>query len=161
MAADGARWRAAGAGAAAGAWHASLWPASHAPSHPRSPTPAIHALRAAAAPDVYKMVDAVKAAGAAQGAGGRCEQRTALAAAARWTLSLLRCWQARAAAPHSPARPRSPAPNPPPTHMAGRAGGNVSREAGPVKGGKTVIAFVDDPTGYKFELSACVGLRVA
>lgn len=32
------------------------------------------------------------------------------------------------------------------------AGGNVSRDAGPVKGGKTVIAFVDDPTGYKFEL---------
>ncbi|KAI3435000.1 hypothetical protein D9Q98_003052 [Chlorella vulgaris] len=31
-------------------------------------------------------------------------------------------------------------------------GGKVSREAGPVKGGKTVIAFVDDPTGYKFEL---------
>lgn len=32
------------------------------------------------------------------------------------------------------------------------AGGKVSREPGPVKGGKTVIAFVDDPTGYKFEL---------
>lgn len=31
-------------------------------------------------------------------------------------------------------------------------GGKVSREAGPVKGGKTVIAFVDDPDGYKFEL---------
>ena len=28
----------------------------------------------------------------------------------------------------------------------------MSREAGPVKGGNTVIAFVDDPTGYKFEL---------
>lgn len=28
----------------------------------------------------------------------------------------------------------------------------VSREAGPVKGGKTVIAFVEDPTGYKWEL---------
>lgn len=28
----------------------------------------------------------------------------------------------------------------------------VSRDAGPVKGGKTVIAFVDDPTGYKWEL---------
>ena len=25
----------------------------------------------------------------------------------------------------------------------------MSRDAGPVKGGKTVIAFVDDPTGYK------------
>ncbi|XP_002960285.2 lactoylglutathione lyase GLX1 [Selaginella moellendorffii] len=31
-------------------------------------------------------------------------------------------------------------------------GGKVSREAGPVKGGSTVIAFVDDPDGYKFEL---------
>lgn len=31
-------------------------------------------------------------------------------------------------------------------------GGKVSREAGPVKGGKTVIAFVEDPTGYKWEL---------
>ena len=25
----------------------------------------------------------------------------------------------------------------------------MTREAGPVKGGKTVIAFVEDPTGYK------------
>jgi len=32
------------------------------------------------------------------------------------------------------------------------AGGKVSREAGPVKGGKTVIAFVEDPDGYKIEL---------
>ena len=32
------------------------------------------------------------------------------------------------------------------------AGGNVTREAGPVQGGKTVIAFVSDPDGYKFEL---------
>jgi lactoylglutathione lyase len=32
------------------------------------------------------------------------------------------------------------------------AGGKVSREAGPVKGGKTVIAFVEDPDGYKVEL---------
>ena len=31
-------------------------------------------------------------------------------------------------------------------------GGNVSREAGPVKGGTTVIAFVQDPDGYKIEL---------
>ena len=31
-------------------------------------------------------------------------------------------------------------------------GGKVSRDAGPVKGGKTVIAFADDPTGYKWEL---------
>ena len=31
-------------------------------------------------------------------------------------------------------------------------GGNVTREAGPVKGGTTVIAFVQDPDGYKFEL---------
>ena len=32
------------------------------------------------------------------------------------------------------------------------AGGNVTREPGPVKGGKTVIAFVTDPDGYKIEL---------
>ena len=33
-----------------------------------------------------------------------------------------------------------------------KAGGNVTREAGPVKGGTTVIAFVQDPDGYKIEL---------
>ncbi len=32
------------------------------------------------------------------------------------------------------------------------AGGNVTREAGPVTGGATVIAFVQDPDGYKIEL---------
>jgi len=32
------------------------------------------------------------------------------------------------------------------------AGGTVTREAGPVKGGTTVIAFVTDPDGYKIEL---------
>ena len=31
------------------------------------------------------------------------------------------------------------------------AGGKVTREAGPVAGGKTVIAFVTDPDGYKIE----------
>lgn len=31
-------------------------------------------------------------------------------------------------------------------------GGKVSREAGPVKGGTTVIAFLEDPDGYKIEL---------
>ena len=31
-------------------------------------------------------------------------------------------------------------------------GGHVSREAGPVKGGSTVIAFITDPDGYKVEL---------
>jgi lactoylglutathione lyase len=30
--------------------------------------------------------------------------------------------------------------------------GNVTRDAGPVKGGTTVIAFVQDPDGYKIEL---------
>ena len=30
-------------------------------------------------------------------------------------------------------------------------GGTVAREAGPVKGGSTVIAFVQDPDGYKIE----------
>jgi lactoylglutathione lyase len=32
------------------------------------------------------------------------------------------------------------------------AGGKIVREAGPVKGGTTVIAFVQDPDGYKIEL---------
>ena len=45
------------------------------------------------------------------------------------------------------------------------AGGNVTREAGPVKGGSTVIAFVTDRDGYKIELiqrtetAAGAGLR--
>ena len=30
-------------------------------------------------------------------------------------------------------------------------GGKVTREPGPVKGGKSIIAFIEDP-GYKFEL---------
>jgi len=33
-----------------------------------------------------------------------------------------------------------------------RAGGKVTREAGPVKFGTTIIAFVEDPDGYKIEL---------
>jgi lactoylglutathione lyase len=33
-----------------------------------------------------------------------------------------------------------------------QAGGNITREPGPVKGGTTVIAFVQDPDGYKIEL---------
>ncbi|OTQ73995.1 MULTISPECIES: lactoylglutathione lyase [unclassified Gilliamella] len=33
-----------------------------------------------------------------------------------------------------------------------QAGGRVTREAGPVKGGKTIIAFIEDPDGYKIEL---------
>ena len=31
-------------------------------------------------------------------------------------------------------------------------GGKVTREAGPMKHGTTVIAFVEDPDGYKIEL---------
>lgn len=31
-------------------------------------------------------------------------------------------------------------------------GGKIVREAGPMKGGSTVIAFVEDPDGYKIEL---------
>lgn len=31
-------------------------------------------------------------------------------------------------------------------------GGKVVREAGPMKGGTTVLAFVEDPDGYKIEL---------
>lgn len=30
-------------------------------------------------------------------------------------------------------------------------GGNVTREAGPMKHGATIIAFVEDPDGYKIE----------
>ena len=33
-----------------------------------------------------------------------------------------------------------------------QAGGTITREAGPVLGGSTVIAFVTDPDGYKIEL---------
>jgi lactoylglutathione lyase len=36
-------------------------------------------------------------------------------------------------------------------------GGKVTREAGPVKGGTTVIAFVEDPDGYKIELIQAKG----
>jgi len=32
------------------------------------------------------------------------------------------------------------------------SGGTVTREAGPIKGGDTVIAFITDPDGYKVEL---------
>ena len=32
------------------------------------------------------------------------------------------------------------------------AGGKITREPGSVKGGKTIIAFVEDPNGYKIEL---------
>jgi len=35
---------------------------------------------------------------------------------------------------------------------AQRLGGAITREAGPVKGGTTVIAFITDPDGYKIEL---------
>jgi lactoylglutathione lyase len=38
-------------------------------------------------------------------------------------------------------------------------GGTVTREAGPVKGGTTVIAFVQDPDGYKIELIERRGAR--
>jgi lactoylglutathione lyase len=33
-------------------------------------------------------------------------------------------------------------------------GGKIKREAGPMKGGTTVIAFVEDPDGYSIELLA-------
>ena len=33
-----------------------------------------------------------------------------------------------------------------------KGGGKVTREAGPVKHGTTIIAFVEDPDGYKTEL---------
>ncbi len=37
-------------------------------------------------------------------------------------------------------------------HEIRKRGGNVVREAGPMKHGTTVIAFVEDPDGYKIEL---------
>lgn len=37
--------------------------------------------------------------------------------------------------------------------------GNVVRDAGPMKGGSTVIAFVQDPDGYKIELIERKGSR--
>ena len=35
--------------------------------------------------------------------------------------------------------------------LAKRQGGKVTREPGPVKGGTSMIAFVEDPDGYKIE----------
>lgn len=35
---------------------------------------------------------------------------------------------------------------------AASLGGAITREAGPIKGGTTVIAFITDPDGYKIEL---------
>ncbi|MEM7405483.1 MAG: lactoylglutathione lyase [Pseudomonadota bacterium] len=40
------------------------------------------------------------------------------------------------------------------------AGGNITREAGPVKGGNTIIAFVEDPDGYKIELVETAGREI-
>lgn len=37
-------------------------------------------------------------------------------------------------------------------HRIREKGGRITREPGPVKGGTTVIAFVEDPDGYKIEL---------
>jgi lactoylglutathione lyase len=36
--------------------------------------------------------------------------------------------------------------------QAAALGGAITREAGPVKGGTTMIAFITDPDGYKIEL---------
>ena len=38
-------------------------------------------------------------------------------------------------------------------------GGRVTREAGPMKHGTTVIAFVEDPDGYKIELIQSKGRK--
>ena len=38
-------------------------------------------------------------------------------------------------------------------------GGRVTREAGPMKHGSTVIAFVEDPDGYKIELIQSKGRK--
>ena len=45
-------------------------------------------------------------------------------------------------------------------HLKRAAGGKISREPGPVKGGSTVIAFVEDPTGYKIELIETAGREI-
>ena len=36
--------------------------------------------------------------------------------------------------------------------LCAQYGGAITREAGPVKGGTTIIAFITDPDGYKVEL---------
>jgi lactoylglutathione lyase len=36
--------------------------------------------------------------------------------------------------------------------LCAQYGGAITREAGPVKGGDTIIAFITDPDGYKIEL---------
>ncbi len=41
------------------------------------------------------------------------------------------------------------------------SGGKVVREAGPVKGGSTIIAFVEDPDGYRIELIERSGTRAS
>ena len=41
--------------------------------------------------------------------------------------------------------------------QASALGGAITREAGPVKGGSTIIAFITDPDGYKIELIQRVG----
>ena len=38
------------------------------------------------------------------------------------------------------------------SHVHTHAGSKVTRDAGPVKGGTSTIAFVEDPTGYKWEI---------
>jgi len=38
------------------------------------------------------------------------------------------------------------------TEQVRKGGGKVTREAGPVKFGTTIISFVEDPDGYKIEL---------
>ena len=39
------------------------------------------------------------------------------------------------------------------------AGGKIVRDAGPMKGGTTVLAFAEDPDGYKIELLQESALR--
>jgi lactoylglutathione lyase len=41
------------------------------------------------------------------------------------------------------------------------AGGKVVREAGPMKGGTAILAFVEDPDGYKIELLEERAVRAA
>jgi hypothetical protein len=121
-----------------------------------------------AVPDVYKTVESIKA-----GGEGPCEQCIAMlchvlpghAKASCLVVSARRLrgicvekiasW-AQISAPYfkdlSPSRTAGQPSKMVPTGAFGSPGGKIRRDAGPVKGGKTVIAFVDDPTGYQWEL---------
>ncbi len=55
-------------------------------------------------------------------------------------------------APPSGISPSACPTSPRPPRKLRSFGAKVTREPGPVKFGKTIIAFVEDPDGYKIEL---------